>query len=207
MPAGLAISTDVSARVCLLNPPQLPEPLPGTARLTTTGDLAMDMVAGIDKYLLRQTDASIARRDQYWHRDFSSVEAYLKSVEPTGPIRQDHRGRGSASEALGYPVDRDDHAARRRSLRADDYTVDHVRWPVLDGVDAEGLLLQPKGKPVARVVAMPDADWTPEMLAGLASGVDPACQFARRLAENGCQVLVPCSSTGAAGCRATRRSA
>ena len=29
------------------------------------------------------------------------------------------------------------------------------------------------------------------MLAGLAPGVEPAAQFARRLAENGCQVLVP----------------
>ena len=66
-----------------------------------------------------------------------------------------------------------------------------MRWPVLDGVDAEGLLLQPKSRPVARVIALPDADWTPEMLVGLAPGVDPACQFARRLAENGCQVLVP----------------
>ncbi|MGQ9649529.1 MAG: alpha/beta hydrolase family protein, partial [Phycisphaerae bacterium] len=30
-----------------------------------------------------------------------------------------------------------------------------------------------------------------EMLVGLAPGVDPACQFARRLAENGCLVLIP----------------
>src|SRR5207302_1436381 len=39
--------------------------------------------------------------------------------------------------------------------------------------------------------ALPDADWTPEMLAGLTKGVDPAAQFARRLVENHCQVLVP----------------
>jgi dienelactone hydrolase len=41
------------------------------------------------------------------------------------------------------------------------------------------------------VVALPDADWTPEMLIGMASGVPPAAQFARRLAENGMQVVVP----------------
>ena len=66
-----------------------------------------------------------------------------------------------------------------------------MRWPVFQGVTAEGLLLQPKGAPVARVVALPDADWSPEMLVGLAPGVEPAAQFARRLAENGCQVVIP----------------
>ena len=50
----------------------------------------------------------------------------------------------------------------------DAYKVFAVRWPVLPGVDGEGLLLEPKGKVVARVVALPDADWTPEMLVGLA---------------------------------------
>src|SRR6185436_14011462 len=71
------------------------------------------------------------------------------------------------------------------------YTIFAVRWPVFDGVDGEGLLLQPKGNAVARVVALPDADQTPEMLAGLAPGIAPESQFARILAENGCQVLVP----------------
>ena len=71
------------------------------------------------------------------------------------------------------------------------YRVLAVRWPVFDDVDAEGLLLQPDGAPRARIVALPDADWSPEMLAGLAAGVDRPSQFARRLAENGCQVLIP----------------
>ena len=44
---------------------------------------------------------------------------------------------------------------------------------------------------MANVVAIPDADWTPEMLVGLAPGVPKESQFARRLAENGCRVLVP----------------
>jgi dienelactone hydrolase len=61
----------------------------------------------------------------------------------------------------------------------------------LSGLHAEGLLLAPKGTPRARVVAIPDADWTPEMLTGLTTGVPESAQFARRLAENGCQVLVP----------------
>jgi dienelactone hydrolase len=62
---------------------------------------------------------------------------------------------------------------------------------VLDGVDGEGLLLEPKGKAKASIVALPDADWTPEMLVGLAPGVPAESQFARRLAESGCRVVVP----------------
>src|SRR5262249_20329530 len=71
------------------------------------------------------------------------------------------------------------------------YRIYTVRWPVLDGADAEGLLLEPKEAPVAAVVALPEADWTPEMPAGLVPGVPKDSQFARTLAERGCRVLVP----------------
>jgi dienelactone hydrolase len=62
---------------------------------------------------------------------------------------------------------------------------------VLDKVSAEGLLLEPKRAPAGYVVALPDADQTPEQIAGLASGVAAENQFARRLAESGFFVLVP----------------
>jgi hypothetical protein len=65
-----------------------------------------------------------------------------------------------------------------------------VRWPVLAGVDAEGLLLEPTGTIAAQVIALPDADWSPEMLVGIASGLRKR-SVARCLAENGCRVLVP----------------
>jgi dienelactone hydrolase len=41
------------------------------------------------------------------------------------------------------------------------------------------------------VVAIPDADQTPEQIAGLAPDFPEELQFARRLAEAGCQVLIP----------------
>ena len=44
---------------------------------------------------------------------------------------------------------------------------------------------------VADVVAIPDADQTPEQIVGLAPGVPPESQYARRLAESGCRVIVP----------------
>ncbi|HXJ75604.1 MAG TPA: dienelactone hydrolase family protein, partial [Candidatus Dormibacteraeota bacterium] len=71
----------------------------------------------------------------------------------------------------------------------DAYRVLAVRWPVFAGVWGEGLLLQPKGTPQACVIALPDADQTPEMITGLSGGLPAQAQFGRRLAENGCQVL------------------
>ncbi len=68
-----------------------------------------------------------------------------------------------------------------------------IRWPVIGDVTAEGLLLlPPEGRtPVANVVAIPDADLTPEQIAGLVEGIPAESQYARRLAESGCRVVVP----------------
>jgi dienelactone hydrolase len=71
------------------------------------------------------------------------------------------------------------------------YRIYQVRWPVLNRVWGEGLLVQPKSKPVGNIVALPDADQTPEQLMGLSMGIPEESQFARRLAENGFQVLIP----------------
>ena len=66
-----------------------------------------------------------------------------------------------------------------------------VHWPVIGAIYGEGLMLVPKQNVVADLVALPDADQTPEMICGLARGLAPESQFALRLAESGCRVLVP----------------
>jgi dienelactone hydrolase len=167
------------------------EPLPETRPLTRDGDLAAQMVAGIDKYLMRELAASVEKRKQYWKPDFSSAESYSKSVQPNrerlkkilgivdarvSPVEMEYVGTATQPELVA---------------ETDAYKVHAVRWPVLPSMDGEGLLLEPKGKAAACVVALPDADWTPEMLVGLAPGVPKEAQFARRLAERGCRVLVP----------------
>jgi hypothetical protein len=81
--------------------------------------------------------------------------------------------------------------ARPRSGETDGFTIKAVRWPVFEGVYGEGLFLVPTNLPRISIVAIPDADQTPEMLVGLAPGLAPERQFARRLVEHGCQVLVP----------------
>ncbi|MCX7050210.1 MAG: hypothetical protein NTX50_32590 [Candidatus Sumerlaeota bacterium] len=72
------------------------------------------------------------------------------------------------------------------------YEVLAVRWPVMRRVHGEGLLLVPIGKPVvADIIVVPDADQTPEMLAGLSAGLPDTAQYARRLVESNCRVLIP----------------
>src|SRR5690606_14441890 len=71
------------------------------------------------------------------------------------------------------------------------YRIYQVRWSVDGEFLGEGLLLAPKKDIVGNVIAVPDADQTPEELTGLAAGIPESSQFARRLAENGFQVLVP----------------
>jgi dienelactone hydrolase len=167
------------------------EPLPNTKPLEVKGDLAAIMVEGIGKYLDRELAASVEKRKQHWKIDTSSPEAYAKSVAPNRERLKkilgvvDERVKFTDIEYVGGP--------NTPSLVAetDLYKVHAIRWPVLPGVDGEGLLLEPKGKVVAQVVAIPDADWTPEQLVGLAPGVPKESQFARRLAENGCRVVVP----------------
>ena len=165
--------------------------LPGTKPLTMEGDLAAQMVAGLREFMLGRTADSVASRETLWKRDFSSKEAYARSVAPNRErFRRCIGAVDPRRPAVGFELTATTLAPAKVAEGAG-YSVFAVRWPALDGVDGEGLLLQPSGEPLARVVALPDADWTPEMLAGLAPGVPPEAQFARRLAENGCEVVVP----------------
>jgi dienelactone hydrolase len=170
---------------------QEPKFLPGTTPLTLDGDLSVQMVEGADRFLMRELEKSPATRDSLWKRDFSAPASYARSIAGNrerfrriiGAV--DSRVRAGAVEYLSST------AGPAKVAETDSIKVFAVRWPVFEGVYGEGLLLQPKGDVTARVVALPDADQTPEQIAGLASGIPPEGQFARRLAENGCLVLVP----------------
>ncbi len=172
--------------------------LAGTSTLTAKGDLAQQMVEGIHQFLLLETKREAAKREERWKRDYSSSELYEKSVAPNRQRLQQIIGATGVRVAAQAPEFVTSLAAPARVAQGANYGVYAVRWPVFgpvtadsDGLDAEGLLLKPEGEPVARVVAIPDADWTPEMLAGMAPGISPAAQFGRRLAENGCEVIIP----------------
>src|SRR4051812_23254927 len=55
--------------------------LTGTELLNQPGDLSAQMVAGIDRFLMQETEITLTKRAMAWHRDFSSAQAYDRSVE------------------------------------------------------------------------------------------------------------------------------
>lgn len=138
--------------------------LPGTQPLTATGDLSAQMVAGIDRFLMRETKEAIPKRGL---ADRERLREIIGAVDKRQEVR--------ALELVGtteQPAKLAEHKI---------FNVSAVRWPVFEGVHGEGLLLQPKN-PVAGVIAIPDADQSPEQLAE---------GWAKRLAESGCVVIIP----------------
>ena len=187
--------------------------LPDVKPLTWKGDLAARMVAGIDEYLRRTTAEHAAQRERTWKRDTQSWARYEKSVAPN---------RQRLAKFLGVVDERVEgemiawgHVSSRGQWGREDtpaqagYSVQAVRWTVLPGLTAEGLLLEPEGEAVADVVALGDADWAPEEVVWgqCGRGDTPAhAGFAGRLAASGCRVLIPtlinrdCEWSGVAGC-------
>jgi len=158
----------------------LGQPLENTAPLERQGDLAAEMVAGIDRYLMRRLAEAPARRDA--------------ARRPAPALRERLRELiGAVDSRLVFEAPVPVATLERNEVVADgpSYTVRAIRWPVFPGVDGEGLMLEPRRSPLGRLIALGDADWTPEMLAGLAPGLAPEWQFARRLAESGFLVVIP----------------
>ena len=164
--------------------------LPDTQPLTMQGDPAAQMVNGMGRFFLQETSSAFDSRERHWNRDFTSHESYRDAVRPNRRRFKELIGVVDPRETVDLHFS---HTASQSSLvgEGDTYQVYAVRWNTLRGVDAEGVLLQPKGGVVANIVALPDCDWTPEMLVGLDDGLPENAQFARRLAESGCRVLVP----------------
>ena len=168
-----------------------PKTLPNTDPLDwPEEDLSSRLMDGAHRFVERKIDETARRRQRYWQYGGTSPKTNQPSIE---------ENRQQLREILGVV---DSRAAPRMERYGDEqqpalvaetpsYRVFQVRWAVLEGVYAEGLLAQPRERAVAHVVALPDADQTPEQLLGLQPGLDAAQQVARRLAERGVEVVVP----------------
>jgi dienelactone hydrolase len=167
-------------------------PLAGTKPLTMTGDIASELVSGVDRFLLKQIDESTAKRAKFWDRDFSSHAAYQVSVKPN---------RQRLAHILGLRdslwVDNVEHSSafsRSTIFRNTEFSVHTIRWPAFADVTGEGLEAIPNNGSevlIPTVIVIPDADQTPEQLLGLMPAVPSDSQVARRLVESGCRVIVP----------------
>lgn len=165
-------------------------PLAGTAALDAPAeyDFAAEMVAGIDRFLLTQTAAAPANRPRHWfrNRETAFLSEYQESVQ--GNRLRLAEVIGAVDERVTSPqlVYLGDSVAI-----SDAITADVVRLEALPGVEAEGILLEPLDDPSGPLcIVIPDADQTPEQLAGLATGPMPTPQFPRQLAEAGCRVFI-----------------
>src|SRR6266851_719403 len=112
------------------------QPLNGTRALEMPGDPAEQMVEGITRYLIRQTNDGVSRRAPSRER--------LRKI--LGVV--DKRVTFAAPELIATM------ASSALLTESTAFRVYAVRWPVLGGMTAEGLLYEPKGKTVARVVAL-----------------------------------------------------
>ena len=141
--------------------------LPGTQTLRLEGDPALAMVDGIHRFLDHENAAAReARRNRTPRRE--RLREIIGAIDKPADVE--------ALEYLGT-------TARPALVGAGPgFKVYAVRWPALDGVSGEGLLLEPDRPPNARVVAIPDAGDTPEEFAAGTAG---------SLAANGAQVVIP----------------
>ncbi len=175
--------------------------LPNTSHLLS--DVKWEgIIDGIRLFYEKRITAIKPERAKYWNRDLSSPEAYVASVEPN---RTKFRSMLGAIDARA-PVKME---RLNKAGETDNYSIHEVRWSVLKKVMprpalqnwpeldvpgqifGEGLLLEPMGNSLGYVIALPDADQSPEDLVGLNSTIDNDGQFARRLVENGFTVVVP----------------
>ncbi len=155
------------------------EPLPNTKPLTEEGNLSAKMVDGIHKYLDRELAAAPKNRAATWKDDKAARERFKKVL-------------GVVDARLPPQMERYNESGRPPGIAScEAFDVYTVRWAVLPGVDGEGLLLEPKGKVTANVVAIPDATWTPEQIVGMTKDEKGPKPFAKRLAEYGCRVIIP----------------
>lgn len=166
--------------------------------------MSRKMLDGAHVLIDRKIDESAASRAKAWNLKFGSREEYEKSIAPN--LERFRKYIGVVDRSIPYGEfklpgrdEMPDVYMEKTSAYGDaevvaeteKYRIFQVRWPVFSDVHGEGLLLEPKGQAVANVIALPDADQTPEQLAGLAPGIAAKSQFARRLAENGFEVLIP----------------
>jgi dienelactone hydrolase len=182
------------------------EPLPGTKPLEwnlSPQEVSRKMLDGAHAFIDEKIRRARDGRGRLWKRDFSSRTAYERSVDPNRKRLMDILGIRDKSGGVPayHPLSNVAMPASMEKLspagnsdmvaETDKYQVYQIRWPALDGVYGQGLLVQPNDNALGNIITIPDADQTPEQLMGLSPGVPAESQFARRMAENGYQVLIP----------------
>src|SRR5882724_8742379 len=124
--AGLLVAIPVLAAEQL-------ETLPQTKPLDwEESDLSSRLMDGAHRFIERQIAESVAKRSQFWARDFSSPAAYASSIQP-------NRARfstniGVVDVRMPARMERfGDDAYPALVAETSRYLVYQVRWPVVEG--------------------------------------------------------------------------
>ncbi|MFO1007059.1 MAG: hypothetical protein U0929_13950 [Planctomycetaceae bacterium] len=160
--------------------------LPGTQKLELNEPLDEAMVRGIGEFAEQEIALSRQSREALWHRDYSSPEAYEKSIAPN---------RERLKTSLGIvdsrvPKNGQTPYVWGHSAGAKPGTLIHDRRDVLEGVTVESVTLTSGSS--ASLIYIPDADHAPEEVTGHLPGVELASRIpGRLLAEMGIGSTIP----------------
>jgi len=174
-------------------------PFPGTAPLDWTDeDFSVRIMDGAHTFVEAEIASSAAR----------TVSHPLDPAERAAFVAASHLALreklGVADERLApglefvsfNPVDYDGEPSSMKVADGPGFRVHAVRWPVLPGLTAEGLYVNPvseePGAPAPPLmVLMPDADETPEDILGMTARLPSHQQIGLRFALAGFRLLIP----------------
>ena len=167
--------------------------IPDSAPLTWSGDIASRLVDQADAFLSRELREAPAKRRVLWE----------------GATSRSPRWRAEKRERLSFLLGVRDRRVEAPFLRerreafdvvsaaGSGVVVRNIEWSAFGEARGEGLLVSETGldeEDLARkthIIAIPDADQSPEAAVGLAGGASEGRPFARRLAGPGRVVYAP----------------
>jgi len=156
-----------------------------TSARSTEKPLLDEQYQQLEKYLDRLIAESETGREAKWHRDFSTVERYLASIEPY---------RKRLIERLGgFPATKGQLRPRRELVGENSlYRTERVWLEALSGVDVYGILLTPV-KPGRRpaLMCLHGMGGSPAMSTGVSERDDYMRRFGAQAAERGYVVFAP----------------
>ena len=162
--------------------------LPNTT-LLDAGDLGTKMVSGIGTWL----DAKTLENQTLRNEKFLS-NAKKNSLDPKA-LEQKRQTLKQILGIIDSPKITEDlellETLNKPALifETKQFKILKIRWQVVEGLHGEGLLIEPKGKPIAQIVAIPPPDIIPESFCGLTN--DKSIPMGKILADLGCRVIVP----------------
>lgn len=150
--------------------PAADDVLPGTQKLELTEPLDVVMVRGISEFAEQEIALSRDRREAHWNRDYSSPEAYEKSI-------------AANRERLRTYIGAVDERVKDAPVLFDNFAsltgLPQAQIEVLDGVSCRAVWNGTTSNKA--VIYIPDAAYDPEMLFGYLPGLPPHEQVGRRL--------------------------